>query len=286
MKKNRNFTVSNLFWPGIFVLALLIAALGSNFAVFRGTLGQGAMNLLPNPAAPIQMSAGTTQVAQAPSIQDDIRQVMDRVLPAVVSVTRPGGGDGAAQNLGGVTYLTPVGGAQDSTGAGVIVDDRGYILTTFQTVGRSTLVKVHLSSGAQQDYLADVLNVDASCDLALLKIRANRVFPALPLANSDQLNVGDIVFAVGNPFGLRGSVTMGIVSSSSRKVTIGDIRYPNLIQTDAAINEGNDGGPLLNINGEVIGINMACVMPDHRYSGIGFAVPINDAAGLLSGQPQ
>lgn len=283
MKKNKDFRVISYFWPGVFVFALLVAAIGSDLEVFRGTLNHENLPFIPNPAVPIEMSAGTTQLQQAPTIQENIRQVMDRVLPAVVSVSRPTS-DGIAQNPNGVTYLTPVGGPQDSTGAGVIVDDRGYILTTFQTVGRSTLVKVHLSSGVQREYLADVLNVDSACDLAILKIRASRVFPALPLSNSDRLNVGDIVFAVGNPFGLRGSVTMGIVSSSSRKVTIGDIRYPNLIQTDAAINEGNDGGPLLNINGEVIGINMACVMPDHRYSGIGFAVPINDAAGLLSGQ--
>lgn len=287
MKKNKNFQINNLFWPGLFLFALLVAALGSNFAVFRNGFGNG-LTLLPTPAAPIQMSAGVGPGAAPGAVttaQDGVNQIMARILPAVVSVSRPGAA-GPQTGAGGVTYLTPTGGPSESAGSGVIVDDRGYVLTTFQTVGRAAVVKVHLSSGTQRDYLADVLGVDPKCDLALLKIRANRVFPAASLGNSEQLRVGDIVFAIGNPFGFNGTVTMGIVSSNNRKVTVGGVRYPDLIQTDAAINEGNDGGPLVNINGEVIGINMACVMPDHRYSGIGFAVPANDANGLLTGQVQ
>jgi len=209
--------------------------------------------------------------------------VLASVMPAVVGVARPGQPQDAPGN-GPVTYLTPAGNQATTMGSGIIVDERGYVLTTFQSVGKATVVKVTMFSGSQKEYLADVIGVDSTCDLVLLKMRSNKVFPAVPLGNSNNVNVGDIVFAVGNPFGFTGSVTMGIVSSSSRKVTIQGVRYPDLIQTDAAINDGNDGGPLVNIRGEVIGINMATLMPDHKYSGIGFAVPIGDAANLLAGR--
>jgi len=302
MKKNKNFVVRNLFWPGLFVLALLVAALGSNLALFRNRVQGTETSIFPNPAPPIQMSAGAATPIQTPAqpslqvgagagMQQDVDRILARVLPAVVSVSRPGGG-APRQNVGGVSFLSPVATQAEVTGAGVIVDDRGYVLTTFQTVGSANLVKVLLYQGQQsgqplgqqRELMADVIGVDPKCDMALLKIRAAKSFPAVRLGNSDQVQVGDIVFAIGNPFGFKGTVTMGIVSSSNRKVTVGGIKYPDLIQTDAAINDGNDGGPLVNVNGEVIGVNMACVMPDHRYSGIGFAVPINDAAGLLSGQ--
>jgi serine protease Do len=96
------------------------------------------------------------------------------------------------------------------------------------------------------------------------------------------IEVGDLVLAIGSPFGFSRTVTMGIVSSNRRRLGIDGTRYPDMIQTDAAINEGNDGGPLVNIRGEVIGINMACYMPDNHYSGIGFAIPINDALEFIN----
>jgi serine protease Do len=289
MKRNKNFTVNSLFWPGLFVFALLVAALASNFSLFK-SMGERGFDAIPTPAPPIQMSAGAAPGAaawpgDAPGVQSGVNQVLARVLPSVVSITRSGPG-GGRQNTGGVSYLAPSGGPSESTGSGVIVDARGYVLTTFQTVGRASVAKVRMLAGTKGEYLADVVGVDAGSDLALLKIRSTRVFQAAVLGTSQALNVGDIVFAVGNPFGFNGTVTMGIVSSNERKINIGGIRYPDLIQTDAAINEGNDGGPLVNLNGEVIGINMACLMPDHRYSGIGFAAPIDSAAELLAGRAQ
>jgi len=115
-----------------------------------------------------------------------------------------------------------------------------------------------------------------------LKILANDVFPAIILGNSDLVEIGDIVFAVGSPFGFSRTVTMGIVSSNRRDLSIDGTKYPDLIQTDAAINEGNDGGPLVNIRGEVIGVNMAYYRPNSRFSGIGFAVPINDVRNFVT----
>ncbi|MBF0483054.1 MAG: trypsin-like peptidase domain-containing protein [Desulfovibrionaceae bacterium] len=287
MKRNKEFAVTNLFWPGLFVFALLVAALASNFSLFK-SMGARGFEAIPTPAPPIQMSAGAAPAAGAAAadpaaVQSGVNQVLARVLPSVVSITRSGPG-GGRRGAGGVTYLAPSGGPSESTGSGVIVDARGYVLTTFQTVGRASVAKVSMLAGTQREYLADVVGVDAGSDLALLKIRSSRVFTAAVLGDSDRCQVGDIIFAVGNPFGFNGTVTMGIVSSNDRKINIGGIRYPDLIQTDAAVNEGNDGGPLVNINGEVIGINMACLMPDHKYSGIGFAAPINSAADLLAGQ--
>jgi S1-C subfamily serine protease len=209
-------------------------------------------------------------------------RVIAQVMPAVVSVARPGQAQDAPPP-GAVAYLNPAGNPASPAGSGVIVDERGYVLTTFQSVGKASVVKVTVYSGAQKEYLSDVVGVDPACDLVLLKIRSNATFPAAPIATADLVNVGDIVFAIGNPFGFNGTVTMGIISSASRKVSIQGIRYPDLLQTDAAINDGNDGGPLINIKGEVIGINMATLMPDHKYSGIGFAVPIQSAAELLAG---
>ena len=114
------------------------------------------------------------------------------------------------------------------------------------------------------------------------KIREQGLFPTAVFGNSDLLEVGDFVLALGSPFGFSRTVTMGIVSSSNRSVDINGIRYPDLIQTDAAINEGNDGGPLVNIKGEIIGINMASYMPGNQYAGIGFAIPINDILKFVS----
>lgn len=288
MKKNKQFQVKNLLWVGLFVGALLVASVATNYEAFKAAMGQNLIPFvpsLPNPAPPAQLSAGTAPLEAAPSMGDGINRILAAVQPAVVSITRPGPGPGAdAPATGGVALLGPSGGPSESTGSGVIVDERGYVLTTFQTVGKATLVKVGLSGGAGRSVLADVVAVDTATDLALLKLRSQNAFPAVPLGNSDALAVGDIVFAVGNPFGFTGSVTMGIVSSDNRKINVAGVRYPDLIQTDAAVNEGNDGGPLINLRGEVVGINMACVIPDHRYSGIGFAVPINDAASILAGK--
>ncbi|GFK92293.1 Magetosome protein mamE-Nter [Fundidesulfovibrio magnetotacticus] len=230
-----------------------------------------------------QVQVPAPQLEAHRAVQEDVSQVIAAVMPAVVSVSRPGQAQDA-QPAGPVTYLTPGGNPAAPAGSGIVVDERGYVLTTFQSVGKASVVKVTVFSGSQKEYLADVVGIDSTCDLALLKVRANKMFAAVPLGNSDAVNVGDIVFAVGNPFGFTGTVTMGIVSSASRQVTIQGVRYPDLIQTDAAINDGNNGGPLINIRGEVVGVNMATLMPDHKYSGIGFAAPINNAANLLSGR--
>jgi S1-C subfamily serine protease len=283
-------------WPVTIFGILVVAAIWINIdALTSGSLpslsGQAvpdqpwAMNLsgqnLPGQAMKIQ-PGNSPAPGTALQVQDAISEVIAAARPSVVAITRTAGAQNAApEATNGIMYLAPYSGGQNPVGSGIIVDRRGYVLTTFQTVGKVKLVRVSLFSGTRSEYDADVVAVDPKTDLGLLKIRSNEVFPAAILANSDMIKVGDIVFAIGSPFGFSRTVTMGIISSSRRHITINGIRYPDMIQTDAAINEGNDGGPLVNIRGEVIGINMATFMPDNHFSGIGFAVPISDAVNFI-----
>jgi len=183
---------------------------------------------------------------------------------------------GQPPDMAGMTYIEPFNENGNLYGSGVIIDPNGYILTTFQTIGNATQVHVTLFSGGNRTYIANIIASDPKTDIAVLKILSNERFSPAIIGNSALTEIGDIVLAIGSPFGFSRTVTMGIISSNNRKVTIEGIRYPDLIQIDASVNQGNDGGPLVNIKGEVIGINMALYMPNSHYSGIGFAIPIND----------
>ena len=284
MKKSKNFTINKFFWPAGVILALVIGAIWTNAGVVEhGLLQPDIRGSLPLPA-PDQAPAGQEGDAVSPRtalmVQEGISRVASSVRPAVVSVS----GVMTAQmpEGGGLTHLNPYPGNSGTVGSGFIIDQRGYVLTTFQTVGRANRVGVTLFSGGRREYEADVVGVDTNTDLALLKIRSNEIFPAVILGNSDLMEVGDLVLAVGSPFGFSRTVTMGIVSSNRRALNIDGIRYPDMIQTDAAINEGNDGGPLVNIRGEVVGVNMACYRPNNQFSGIGFAIPINDVLRFIN----
>ncbi|GAG94447.1 unnamed protein product, partial [marine sediment metagenome] len=131
-------------------------------------------------------------------------------------------------------------------------------------------------------YPANIVLQEQSQDLAILKISSSRSLPAAKMGDSEMIEVGDIVLTVGNPFGLEQTVTMGIISDDRRDMTIEGRLYEDLIQTDAAINSGNSGGPLINIYGEVIGINTAIYAPTGIFTGVGFAIPINKVKQLLN----
>ncbi|MCX7966705.1 MAG: DegQ family serine endoprotease, partial [Syntrophorhabdaceae bacterium] len=163
---------------------------------------------------------------------------------------------------------------QRSLGSGFIIDKDGYILTNNHVVEKASSIKVKLSDGKEYD--AKVIGKDAKTDIALIKINARHDLPVAKLGDSDKLEVGDWVIAIGNPFGLEHTVTAGIVSAKGRVIGAGP--YDDFIQTDASINPGNSGGPLFNLNGEVIGINTAIVATGQ---GIGFAIPINMAKDML-----
>ena len=163
---------------------------------------------------------------------------------------------------------------QKSLGSGFIIDKEGYILTNNHVVDKASVIKVKLSDG--KEYEARVVGKDAKTDVALIKIDAKNSLPVALLGDSDKLEVGDWVIAVGNPYGLDHTVTAGIVSAKGR--VIGQGPYDDFIQTDASINPGNSGGPLFDLRGQVVGINTAIISGGQ---GIGFALPINMAKALL-----
>jgi serine protease Do len=170
--------------------------------------------------------------------------------------------------------------AERSLGSGMIVDKKGFILTNNHVVDGATKVQVTMN-GEQNPYTAKVVGVDEETDLAVLKIEVGHDLPVAKLGNSDGIQVGDWVLAIGNPFGfLQGSVTAGIISAKDRG-NVGQ-QFQRFIQTDAAINPGNSGGPLVDMAGQVIGINTAIITGGHGNEGVGFALPSNTAISVYN----
>ena len=163
-------------------------------------------------------------------------------------------------------------------GSGFIIDPSGYIVTNNHVIEEATDIKVTLST--KQEYAAKLVGADAKTDLALLKIDAPARLPVVAFGNSDKMRVGDWVLAVGNPFGLGGTVTTGIISARGRDLQNGP--FDDFLQIDAAINQGNSGGPTFNLAGEVVGINTAIASPNGGSVGIGFAIPSNLARPVIA----
>jgi len=166
---------------------------------------------------------------------------------------------------------------EQSLGSGVIVSEDGYIVTNNHVIEKSQEIKVLLSN--KRDYKAKLIGADPKTDLAVIKIEAKGL-AALPWGDSNKLRVGEIVFAIGNPFGLNQTVTMGVIGAVGR-ANVGIADYEDFIQTDAAINPGNSGGALINAKGELVGINTAIVSRTGGYQGIGFAVPSSMAKQVM-----
>jgi serine protease Do len=169
--------------------------------------------------------------------------------------------------------------AERSLGSGVIVDKRGYILTNNHVVEQATKIQVQLN-GETTKYTAKVVGVDEDTDLAVIKIDAGKDLPTAKLGNSEGVQVGDWVLAIGSPFGLQATVTAGIISAKDR----GGVgrQFQRFIQTDAAINPGNSGGPLVDLAGEVIGVNTAILTGSRGYEGVGFALPSSTAINVYN----
>ncbi|MCM2266485.1 MAG: trypsin-like peptidase domain-containing protein [Elusimicrobiales bacterium] len=163
-------------------------------------------------------------------------------------------------------------------GSGVLVDPAGYVLTNEHVVGGADRIQVIMkgADGREKKYVAEVAASDQRLDLAVLRIRSKDKFPALKFAEGPA-KVGDWALAVGYPFGFRQTMTSGIVSATDLSMRIQGRRYARLLQTDAAINQGNSGGPLLNLKGEIIGINSAIFSPSGAFAGMGFAIPAQEA---------
>jgi serine protease Do len=173
--------------------------------------------------------------------------------------------------------------AERSLGSGVIVDKRGYILTNNHVVEQATKIQVQLDGGDPTKYTAKVIGVDEDTDLAVIKIDANKDLPTAKLGNSDGVQVGDWVLAIGSPFGLQATVTAGIISAKDRGGIGGaGHQFQRFLQTDAAINPGNSGGPLVDLAGQVIGINTAIITGSRGYEGVGFALPSSTAINVYN----
>src|SRR5213596_857761 len=169
-----------------------------------------------------------------------------------------------------------------SLGSGVLVDPKGYIVTNRHVVEKADRIRVKLQDdppGVLHD--AKVIGTDQETDLAVIRIESSKPFPVAKLGNSDGMQVGDWVLAVGSPFGLQETVTAGIVSAKGRNI-VPLRQFQSFIQTDAAINPGNSGGPLVNMDGEVIGINTAILTDTNAYAGVGFALPSKTIADVYN----
>jgi serine protease Do len=175
-------------------------------------------------------------------------------------------------------YNKPTERKASSLGSGFIINKNGTIITNNHVISNAEDIVVRVGD---KEYKAKVLGADPYSDLAVLKIDTNEKFTPVKFGNSDQARVGDWVVAIGNPFGLGGTVTSGIISARNRDINL--TRYDDFIQTDASINQGNSGGPLFNLDGDVIGINTAIIAPGQSGSiGIGFAIPANAAANVIT----
>jgi serine protease Do len=262
-------------------LGILIGSVVSGRVAANHTPLVGDVNLLPIPS-PVRMSS-------------TFSEIVNRVEPAVVNISTTQviaprrnsgrGGNGSPDD--------PLGGffnrffnnpdqphAERSLGSGIALDPRGYILTNQHVINGATKIEVTLD-GDPNRYTARVVGQDGETDLAVIKIDAGRPLRVARLGNSDGVQVGDWVLAFGSPFMLSGTVTAGIVSAKDRN-DVSDKQLQHFIQTDAAINPGNSGGPLVDMAGEVIGINTAILTGGESFEGVGFALPSNTAINVYN----
>jgi putative serine protease PepD len=247
----------------------LLVGLGAGalaVAMVSGVVGGAVGYVVARETLPVEATTATTTIAGAPSLQPgSIADIAARVQPAVVQLNV-----GDAQSGG--------------TGSGFVISDDGYIITNNHVAGGGGAIEVAFPDGTTRE--GRLVGANAGYDLAVVKVDATGL-TTVPLGSSGALNVGDAVIAVGSPLGLSGTVTTGIVSALDRPVTAGgdatgETAFINAIQTDAAINPGNSGGPLLNGNGEVVGVNSAIATlgvsgGQSGSIGLGFAIPIDTA---------
>lgn len=264
--------MANKFWS-----TLLAGALG-------GAATFGALYwLVQSPANPSDISAATTSLARQVSYQGapppfDFTKAADNSMSAVVHIKATESRQSALQRqranpwslFFGENFAQP----RSGTGSGVIYTDDGYIMTNNHVVDFADEFLVTLHDN--REFKARLVGRDADTDMAVIKIDAKNL-PAIRIGNSDDVRVGEWVLAVGNPFDLTSTVTAGIVSAKSRDINIiqGTTGIESFIQTDAAVNPGNSGGALVNLNGELIGINSAIASPTGAFAGYAFAIPVN-----------
>ena len=253
---------------------------------------QGANMPGMNPMLPqMQMQPQMQQVAMAVPRGGSFSRVTQFLMPSIVNVSATRSGVVAPANPttgapgnGGLRFSDPFSGqAFESVGSGIIVTVDGYILTNHHVVEKASEIHVTVfdQTGATKRYHAELIRSSARVELALLKIDPVVPLTPAPLGDSGKVMIGDPVIAIGSPFGLDQTVSQGIISGHRNSVTIEGVVHKGLLQTDAAINRGNSGGPLVNGSGEVIGVNTAIYTPNGAFAGIGFAVPMNRAREFL-----
>ena len=253
-------------FAGLFIVAYFMPELIDPFRPFSS----GKPAPAPKPVAPAQTAI---------TARFSFREAVEKANPAVVSIfTVKKVSPGNSVFSRGPFFDPPMGSPVfprnqqeiKNLGSGVIIDPSGLILTNNHVVEAADQIEVALADG-KTTYKPKIIGTDPETDLALLKIEATGL-PSIPLGNSEQLKVGDIVLAIGNPFGVGRTVTMGIISALGR-TELGINTYEKFIQTDAAINPGNSGGPLIDLQGNVVGINTAIFSETGGSLGIGFAIP-------------
>ncbi|MCB5260638.1 MAG: trypsin-like peptidase domain-containing protein [Candidatus Cloacimonetes bacterium] len=272
----------------IILLAIVIIIINAGITLvlinsFQNSFTQGH-TLFSSPDVPCD-STGTSR-------QNAITRAVAEVEPAVVSVNViktqiVRGRMGPSYGFGFFDFFDFFGPMQrqvQSLGSGIIYDPDGYIITNAHVVNGATEIKVVLADNREFD--ADLVGLDAELDIAKLRIRGNNL-PFARLGDSDKIFVGEWSIALGNPYGYvmndaKPTVSVGVISALGRNLDFGNTRHYNLIQTDTAINQGNSGGPLVNIQGEVIGINTLIISESGGNIGLGFAVPINEVKKIVN----
>ena len=271
-------------WPRTlwFVAQSVSAGLALAFLIvlFQPTLLAGLRARLPaflESAIPT-LSDGTPPRSYAPAVQMAAPSVINIYTTRYVEQNlNPLLNDPVLRRFFGDRLKTPSIRAENSLGSGVILDGRGYILTNNHVVAGADAIEVALLDGRTAK--ATVVGTDPETDLAVIRIKLEHP-PAIRSGNSDALRVGDVVLAIGNPFGIGQTVTQGIISATGRN-RVGLNVFENFIQTDAAINPGNSGGALIDAGGRLVGINTAIVSESGGSQGIGFAIPINMARAVM-----
>lgn len=243
--------------------------------------------------APMMSVAETPTEISAGQVMPSLAPMLEKVLPSVVSISVEGKQkSNAAQMDDDIPeefkfFFGPDMFDRDRAprnfkglGSGAIINaEKGYVLTNNHVIKDADKITVQLHDG--REFKAKVIGADEMSDVALIQVEKPKNLTALKLADSDKLRVGDFTVAIGNPFGLGQTVTSGIVSALGRSMGSDSGTYENYIQTDAAVNRGNSGGPLINLNGELIGINTAILSPSGGNAGIAFAIPSNMANNLV-----
>jgi serine protease Do len=252
---------------------LLAVAASAAVLAGGGLVWAGLRAPAPRPLArPLLAPAG---------LQGGFAPVIAAVRPAVVSIARPAG-PGHVSPGSGPRFVDPFAQGEQRIGAGVIVDPRGYVLTSQQVAGRARDLWVTVPGSPPVVLRARRVAEDPAADLVLLRAESRAPLPAAPLGDSDRLELGDLVLAFGSPFGFSESVSAGIVSSNHRRLTIEGRIFDDLIQTDARLNPGSSGGPLVDIHGQVVGLGIGTLAMNSTFVGIGFAIASNRARALLA----